>query len=443
MSPLPTFRPVYLLSIVIVATTTGLQAQPTVTTYAQGLTRPMGIEVDGQGRLWVAQQGSGHDDSQIAIVTTDGQVHPFIDGLPSGMNPANDVTGSSQTYFDDAGNLIIVQGQGPRALSASILFVDTAGFSPGNTPLTPAAVHTVYAIGSFMADEGFGAETNPFSVAFGSNGDMFITDAAANALVRREAETGTLSVLTTFAKVRNDTGIGTEVVDAVPTGILLADDHLYVSSFTGFPFGDGAASIYDVDLEGKVSIFKSGLTTLVDIEIDPSDGEMVVLQHAAFKPPPPFAENSGAVLKLRGDGSVEVLVSGLSRPSAMRFSPSGDLFISLLLDGEILKVEGIATASEPEGLPGTSFHVVNYPNPFSSQTTIGYQLAETGRVSITISDALGREARRLTDAVEVAGPHQAIWDGRDNTGKPAASGVYLYRIASEKGVASWIGHLVR
>jgi flagellar hook assembly protein FlgD len=36
--------------------------------------------------------------------------------------------------------------------------------------------------------------------------------------------------------------------------------------------------------------------------------------------------------------------------------------------------------------------------------------------------------RTLVDGEKPAGPHSAVWDGRDDSGSPAASGVYFYRL---------------
>jgi hypothetical protein len=38
--------------------------------------------------------------------------------------------------------------------------------------------------------------------------------------------------------------------------------------------------------------------------------------------------------------------------------------------------------------------------------------------------------RELVDAVVEAGQHDVVWDGLDSTGRPAASGVYLYRFSA-------------
>jgi flagellar hook assembly protein FlgD len=40
------------------------------------------------------------------------------------------------------------------------------------------------------------------------------------------------------------------------------------------------------------------------------------------------------------------------------------------------------------------------------------------------------KVRVLESGERSAGRHEAVWDGRDASGKPAADGVYFYRLAS-------------
>ncbi|MCG3120761.1 MAG: hypothetical protein ALAOOOJD_03601 [bacterium] len=70
----------------------------------------------------------------------------------------------------------------------------------------------------------------------------------------------------------------------------------------------------------------------------------------------------------------------------------------------------------------------NYPNPFNPTTQIRYQLPQAVKVSLAIYNMLGQEVRKLVDAQQPAGYHTAIWDGRDNAGRPLPSGVYHYRL---------------
>ncbi len=72
----------------------------------------------------------------------------------------------------------------------------------------------------------------------------------------------------------------------------------------------------------------------------------------------------------------------------------------------------------------------NYPNPFRSETVIGYQTARAGRVVVTVFDVTGRRVRTLVNDVQEAGYHKAAWDGRSETGERVASGMYLYRVTS-------------
>ncbi|MFQ5632504.1 MAG: FG-GAP-like repeat-containing protein, partial [bacterium] len=75
----------------------------------------------------------------------------------------------------------------------------------------------------------------------------------------------------------------------------------------------------------------------------------------------------------------------------------------------------------------------NYPNPFNPSSKIHYRLADNARVSLKIFNQLGQEVRTLLDAKQAAGDHTIEWDGRDNFGAPASSGVYFYQLtAAEK-----------
>ncbi len=63
----------------------------------------------------------------------------------------------------------------------------------------------------------------------------------------------------------------------------------------------------------------------------------------------------------------------------------------------------------------------NRPNPFSRNTTIRYQLAEPGRVSLRIYDVAGREVDVLVDREQNAGYYHREWNAGDHLG----AGVYL------------------
>jgi hypothetical protein len=70
----------------------------------------------------------------------------------------------------------------------------------------------------------------------------------------------------------------------------------------------------------------------------------------------------------------------------------------------------------------------NAPNPFNPSTTIRFANPARGAVRLRVFDVSGRLVRTLVDEVREAGLHEATWDGRDQGGRAAASGVYLYRL---------------
>jgi len=65
------------------------------------------------------------------------------------------------------------------------------------------------------------------------------------------------------------------------------------------------------------------------------------------------------------------------------------------------------------------------PGPFSVATTVEYGLSAGAPVKLAIYAPDGRQVKVLIEAFRSAGRHEAIWDGRDEAGRRAASGVYL------------------
>ena len=73
----------------------------------------------------------------------------------------------------------------------------------------------------------------------------------------------------------------------------------------------------------------------------------------------------------------------------------------------------------------------NYPNPFNPTTKIEFTLARSGIVSLDIYDLLGRKVRALVSERLSSGYKSVLWDGRNDSGKDVASGIYFYRLRTE------------
>ena len=71
-----------------------------------------------------------------------------------------------------------------------------------------------------------------------------------------------------------------------------------------------------------------------------------------------------------------------------------------------------------------------YPNPFNPTTTISYSVKQDGNVNISIYNIKGQLVKTLVNNRKVVGNYKAVWNGCDNKGKKATSGIYFYRMTT-------------
>jgi len=70
------------------------------------------------------------------------------------------------------------------------------------------------------------------------------------------------------------------------------------------------------------------------------------------------------------------------------------------------------------------------PNPFSRSTSIRYQVPVSTHVLLKVYDLSGRAIRTLVDREQEFGCYAAEWDGRDDEGKNATTGIYFTRFVA-------------
>lgn len=93
-------------------------------------------------------------------------------------------------------------------------------------------------------------------------------------------------------------------------------------------------------------------------------------------------------------------------------------------------VEEIAAGNLPETFSLSQ----NHPNPFNPSTTIEFQLPRSSFVTLDIYDILGRQVNSLVSEFLSPGFKQVVWDGCDANGAPVSSGVYFYRLTTDRFV---------
>ena len=119
--------------------------------------------------------------------------------------------------------------------------------------------------------------------------------------------------------------------------------------------------------------------------------------------------------------------------------PSGavDVHRNVPVNSKIHLVEGLRmTAVEQEGgeqAEPLQFGLEpNFPNPFNAETNIRYTVSRRGGIELAIYNSVGQLVRVLVEGEVEAGVYRKSWDGRDNSGRAAASGVYISRLVSEE-----------
>ena len=116
---------------------------------------------------------------------------------------------------------------------------------------------------------------------------------------------------------------------------------------------------------------------------------------------------------------------------ALRYLPGGRILLGTEGGGVWVQPEvPTGIGDEPPVAPPARFALARArPNPIVGPEGTRFQLSlGTGaRVEVTMYDAAGRVQRRLAVSQLPAGRHAIQWDGRDDAGRPVASGVYFVR----------------
>ncbi len=111
-----------------------------------------------------------------------------------------------------------------------------------------------------------------------------------------------------------------------------------------------------------------------------------------------------------------------------------DFFLFAEHFGQPARAKLVAMARELIGLPDGPQLRQNAPNPFNSGTVISWFQLQTGPVRLEVFAITGQRVAVLHDRPQKAGLHRLRWDGRDERGRPLASGVYVYRLVTAEAV---------
>ncbi len=324
------------------------------TAVAQGLFGPRGLKVGPDGDLYVALSGPGGTNNtfdlpcqQVAVavggpytngntasivkVDKKGTVTTVATGFPSALSKRPDVLGVADVAFLD--------GQ---------LYAVTAGGGCSHGSLTPNVVAKVDRKSghwTMVADLSKAVAEHPSAVMapdFEADGVFYSMIAWQGKLYTVEANHGQIWSVTPNGQVQMVTDISKAEGHIVPTAAVVSDGGLIVGNLGLFPITPDSSILMTLKpspLEGLIDALdpwapdqlnvtgssSPGLTTVVSMAWGP-DGALYVLElSAAAGFPNP---GDGKVVRVRGHGMAEDVITGLSVPTGMTFGPDGALYVS-------------------------------------------------------------------------------------------------------------------
>ncbi len=90
----------------------------------------------------------------------------------------------------------------------------------------------------------------------------------------------------------------------------------------------------------------------------------------------------------------------------------------------VVTVTSLRPGTKPEIIEAFKLYQ-NYPNPFNATTTIPFQIEKRYQVKLVIYDLTGKEVITLTEKQYHKGFYEITWNGKNEKGGDAASGVYI------------------
>ncbi|HTW92855.1 MAG TPA: FlgD immunoglobulin-like domain containing protein [bacterium] len=108
---------------------------------------------------------------------------------------------------------------------------------------------------------------------------------------------------------------------------------------------------------------------------------------------------------------------------------ANDVYPGNNVSRESIVVRPTTGVAEPTGLPKVLSLERPLPDPMRGQATIQFNIPHVAQASVTIRSATGALVRVLTSPQPlVPGTYSVTWNGRDDSGRRVAKGVYFWRL---------------
>ncbi len=209
------------------------------------------------------------------------------------------------------------------------------------------------------------------------------------------------------------------VFPAQPPGINIGNpsfaqtnDHFF--TFERVDFDAGTSEIWAANLfTGATALIEPNGDSIGHPRYSPDDRELV------------FQRLEGGVQTLRRIRLRDDKINAASASTAYASEAQLPLWFTI---GEKAQSEVPTSIEDQFELPNGFALYPNAPNPFNPATLVRFSLPRAGQARLVVYNLLGQQVSVLAAGLQAAGEHVLRWDGRDVQGRPAASGVYLYRL---------------
>jgi sugar lactone lactonase YvrE len=319
--------PALLAALLLAACGAAATQAPADEVFVAGLNQPRGMAFDAAGNLYVAEAGASdpaaadviqpetNHSARVLRIDASRNTTVVVDGLPYTRYITSGDVGATDVAIL-GGELYLLTGEGyDEKLSRRVLRI-----TPGGPP------QSIASLGDFALDtmpleyqmSPGGAPSNPYAMAVAPDGGAFyVTDGASGRVLR----------VTLDGKVK----LFAELPELPPlAGLAFGPDaRLYFAMFSVLPHAPGSGEIWAVDPAGQLSRAAGDLTMPIDVAFDTA-GAMYVLEFGnGQQVNQPYAGGSGRLLRVGRDDARTVVLDRLDHPTALVFSPTGDLYVAL------------------------------------------------------------------------------------------------------------------